>query len=95
MFGKVPVKGGGFQSCCAQVSGLHYSLLVVPAPWVFADGSGEIAALEAEVAEQPEKKIELIKLLHVSGGAFWSVPFSLEQMVGGFDLDLQRVDQIP
>jgi hypothetical protein len=68
LFGKVPVKGGGFQSCCAQVTGLHYSVIVVPAPWVFADGSGEIAALEAEVAEQPERKMELVHLLQASGG---------------------------
>jgi hypothetical protein len=66
-FGKVPVAGGKFQSCCAVVGGLHYSLIVVPAPWVFADGAGDIAAAEARVAEHPEDKVELLKLLHVSG----------------------------
>jgi hypothetical protein len=39
-------------SCCTLVPNMHRSLLIVPAPHVFGDASGEIAALEAAAKEQ-------------------------------------------
>jgi hypothetical protein len=51
-----------WQSCCVVVPNLHRSLLVVPRPEVFEDAGGEIAALEAAVAAEPECKIELLQV---------------------------------
>ncbi|KIY94207.1 DNA polymerase alpha subunit A, partial [Monoraphidium neglectum] len=46
LFGKAWYRGK-WSSCCTLVPNMHRSLLVVPAPHVFADPSGELAALEA------------------------------------------------
>lgn len=60
-----------YQSCCVVVKGCYYSLLVVPTSDVFADPDGELAALEAEVAADPSRKMELVRLMHVSSGGWW------------------------
>jgi hypothetical protein len=65
LFGKV-FADKRWQSCAAVVGGLHRSLLVVPAPTVFGDADGEIAAAEAAAAADPEQRMELLRLLHVS-----------------------------
>lgn len=74
LFGKVSASsgngssGGGkggsnsWQSCCVVVPNLHRSLLVVPRPEVFDDSDGQIAALEAAVAADPARKIELLQV---------------------------------
>lgn len=46
------------------VQNLQRSLLFIPAAEVFDDASGEIAALEAVVAAEPERRMELLQLLH-------------------------------
>jgi hypothetical protein len=75
LFGKVasssstPSKSPGssssattWQSCCVVVPNLHRSVLFVPSPSVFDDASGELAALEAAVAADPSKKMELLQV---------------------------------
>lgn len=69
LFGKVSASSNGakgssnsWQSCCVVVPNLHRSLLVVPRPEVFEDADGEIAALEAAVAADPARKIELLQV---------------------------------
>jgi len=74
LFGKVSASssssssGGGssscssWQSCCVVVPNLHRSLLVVPRPEVFDDSDGQIAALEAAVAADTSRKIELLQV---------------------------------
>jgi hypothetical protein len=68
LFGKVSASSSGsnssssWQSCCVVVPNLHRSLLVVPRPSVFDDSDGEIAALEAAVAADPARKIELLQV---------------------------------
>jgi hypothetical protein len=59
--------GSSWQSCCVVVPNLHRSLLVVPRPEVFDDASGEIAALEAAVAQDPARRMELLQVR--AGGA--------------------------
>jgi hypothetical protein len=54
--------GNSWQSCCVVVPNLHRSLLVVPRPEVFDDSDGQIAALEAAVAADPARKIELLQV---------------------------------
>lgn len=49
-----------------MVPNLQRSLIVVPVAGVFNDANGDIAMLEQEVAQDPSKRIELLKLLHVS-----------------------------
>jgi hypothetical protein len=44
------------------VPNLHRSVLFVPSPAVFDDASGELAALEAAVAADPSKKMELLQV---------------------------------
>ncbi len=69
LFGKVKAQDGRYQSCCVLVPNIHRSLLFVPDPSVFDDATGEIAALQQQEAADPspENKVELMKLLHVSG----------------------------
>lgn len=49
--------------------GLQRSVLVVAREEVFADEDGEIGRLEEAAREEPGKKGELLKHLHVSRGA--------------------------
>jgi hypothetical protein len=51
-----------WQSCCVVVPNLHRSVLFVPSPAVFDDASGELAALEAAVAADPSKKMQLLQV---------------------------------
>jgi hypothetical protein len=51
-----------WQSCCVVVPNLHRSVLFVPAPGVFDDASGELAALEAAVAADPSRRMELLQV---------------------------------
>lgn len=66
LFGKVKAPGPSlsWQSCCAVLANLHYSLLVIPTEDIFKDEDGELALLEAAAAADPEKKIDLVKHLH-------------------------------
>eukprot|EP00883_Tetradesmus_obliquus_P007895 jgi/Sobl393_1/18556/SZX64231.1 len=57
-----------WQSCCVVVPNLHRSVLFVPAPSVFDDASGELAALEAAVAADPSRRMELLQALHARCG---------------------------
>ncbi len=65
LFGKVEGPGGSWVSCCAQVPSPHRSLLVVPDPELLEDSRGELAAAEAAAKEDPTKRIDLLKMLHV------------------------------
>jgi hypothetical protein len=59
-----------WQSCCVVVPNMHRSVLFVPSPAVFDDASGELAALEAAVAADPSRKMELLQVrLRGGGGA--------------------------
>lgn len=60
--------GNSWQSCCVVVPNLHRSLLVVPHPEVFDDSDGQIASLEAAVAADPPRKIELLQVLNQGCG---------------------------
>lgn len=53
-----------WQSCCVVVPNLQRSLLIIPSVDVFDDASGEIASLEAAVAADSDRKMELLQLLH-------------------------------
>ena len=50
-------------SCCAVVRGAQRSLFFVPRPGLLA--GPDIAALEAEAANNPTTKGELLRALHV------------------------------
>lgn len=67
LLGMYPPQGKGkWVSACAVIKNVQRSVLVVPAGGVFGDADGAIATAEAAAKADPSKKLDLIKLLHVS-----------------------------